>query len=138
MNRLALVLIFKIAATLLVWCLPLIAFPAAWLVAAGLPEPETFLFVRMLGWAYLALCVGYAFSLSAALKGRRLMAPIWVGVVSNGGACIYLLYFGISGTWYAWGGFIQFVGWSSAAATALITVGLIVYGVLGDEPEVHT
>ena len=31
------------------------------------------MFVRMLGWAYLAQCVGYYFALKASLHGKRLM-----------------------------------------------------------------
>lgn len=78
--------------------------------------------------------MGYAFSLQAALGGRRLMGPIWVGIVSNGGACAYLLYFGLIGTWAEWGLWLQIVGWGSAAATAAITAGLLRYGVFGTEP----
>ena len=92
------------------------------------------MFVKMLGWAYVALCVGYWFGLRASLAGKRLMPPIYVGIVSNGGACLYLLWYGLSGTWQDWGAFIQFVGWSSVAATAVITAGLVRYGVFGTEP----
>ena len=53
------------------------------------------MFVRMLGWAYLALCVGYYFALKASQHGKRLMGPIWVGMASNGGhaftCCITVL-----------------------------------------------
>lgn len=136
MSNLSKVLIFKIAATIVVWCIPLLLLPAALLEAAGFPPQESYMFVRMLGWAYLALCVGYGFALRAALDGKRLMGPIWVGIVSNGGACLYLLYYGMTGAWSTWGGFIQFVGWGSALATALITLGLVVYGVRGKEPIV--
>ena len=94
------------------------------------------MFVRMLGWAYLALCVGYYFALQASLAGKRLMGPIWVGIVSNGGAGIYLLYYGVIGTWSDWGGLVQFIAWGSVVATALITLGLLVYGVRGNEPIV--
>ena len=64
------------------------------------------------------------------------MGPIWVGLISNGGACVYLCYYGVTGEWYEWGGFVQFVGWSSILATAAITLGLYVYGVKGNEPVV--
>ena len=136
MSKLSIVFIMKIAATVLVWCIPLILFPASVLEVAGFPEQQSYMFVRMLGWAYLALCVGYYFGLRASLEGKRLMGPIWVGVVSNGGACAYLLFYGVAGAWSEWGWFIQFVGWSSAIATALITVGLYAYGIKGNEPTV--
>ena len=134
MNHLAKVFVFKIAATILVWCVPLLFFPASLLEAAGFPAQPTYMFVRMLGWAYLALCVGYTFGLAAALKGGRLMGPIWVGIVSNGGACLYLLFYGLTGTWSTWGWMIQVVAWGSILATAVITLGLYRFGVRGDAP----
>ena len=42
------------------------------------------MFVRMLGWAYLALCVGYYFALKASLHDKRLMGPICVGMAMAG------------------------------------------------------
>lgn len=120
---------FKIAATVVCWCVPLIFFPRELLISAGLPEPQITPFLRMLGWAYLALCVGYAFGLHAAIRGRILPGPIWVGVVSNGGAFGYLLTFGITGTWATWGALAQVLLWGSACATFLITSGLLVFGV---------
>lgn len=134
MSPLSKVLIFKIAATVVVWCVPLILFPSSWLTALGFPEQPSYMFVRMLGWAYLALCVGYAFGLQAALQGRRLLGPIWVGIVSNGGACLYLCFYGLSGAWADWAWVLQLVAWGSALATALITAGLVAFGVLGKEP----
>lgn len=120
---------FKITATVLFWCLPLIVLPAAWLHAAGLPEQPSMLFLRLLGWAYLALCVGYSFALQAALRGEIALGPIWVGLVSNAGACVILLGYGVQGAWTSWGPLIQFLGWSSVLATALITAGLGYFGV---------
>lgn len=134
MSNLTKVFIFKITATVFFWCLPLILLPGDILVAAGLPEQESWMFPRMLGWAYLALCVGYCFGLQASLQGKRLMGPIWVGIVSNGGASAYLFYYGLSGEWSSWSTLIQLVGWSSAVATALITAGLFIFGVRGTDP----
>lgn len=132
MNRLSIVFVFKIAATVLVWCAPLLLMPSSWIEATGLPEQETLMFVRMLGWAYLALCVGYAFGLKESIRGRRAMGPIWVGIVSNGGAFLYLVYYGAMGTWESWGLPLQIIGWGSALATFLITLGLILFGVRGE------
>jgi hypothetical protein len=137
MNNLSKVFVFKIAATLFVWCLPLILMPASWLEAAGLPRQETTLFVRLLGWAYLALCVGYGFGLKASLAGKRALGPIWVGLISNGGACLCLSYYGAVGAWASWGGLIRLIGWGSAAATFFITLGLFLFGVRG-QGEVTT
>ena len=134
MSNLSKVLIFKILGTIFLLCLPLLLFPASLLENFGFPKQESYMFVRMLGWAYLSLCVGYYFSLKASLKGKRLMGPIYVGLVSNGGACMYLLYYGLIGTWSVWGSAIQFIAWGSVLATALITLGLYSFGVKGNEP----
>jgi len=131
MNPLSIVFIFKILATILVWCVPLILFPPSWLDAIGFPAQVSDMFVRMLGWAYLALCVGYGFGLQASLKGRRHLSSIWVGIVSNGGACGYLLFYGLSGHWSIWPINIQIIAWGSMLATALITLGLFFFGVKG-------
>jgi len=133
MNALSLVLIFKITATVLVWCVPLLLLPSSMLIEFGLPsQPNEVMFVRMLGWAYLALCIGYAFGLKASLQGKRALGPIWVGIVSNGGACALLLLFGLSASWNDMSYLVQFIFWSSALATAVITVGLWTWGVKGE------
>jgi hypothetical protein len=128
-SRLSLVFVFKISATVAFWCIPLIVFPASLLQAIGLPAQPSYLFLRLLGWSYLALCVGYAFGLQASLRGERAAGPIWMGILSNAGACAVLGYFGASGAWAAWGGFLQFVLWSSVVASAAIAAGLYWFGV---------
>ena len=129
MNNLSKVYVFKIFATVVFWCIPLLLFPAQLLSAVGFPVQDTYMFVRLLGWAYLALCVGYFFGLQTSLKNQTLESPLYVGIVSNGGACGYLLYYGISGSWSTWGGLIQFIAWSSIIATMLITAGLYYFGI---------
>ena len=129
MNNLSKVLIIKISATVLVWCIPLIFFPGSILNFLGLPAQESYMFIRLLGWAYLSLCVGYWFAFKESLKGNILTGPIYVGIVSNGGACAYLLYYGLCGEWQEWGLMFQVIGWGSAFVTALITVGLYKFGI---------
>ncbi len=136
MNSLAKVLIFKISATVLCWSLPLIFFPAWLLEEIGFPRQETYMFVRMLGWAYLALCVGYGFALRSALEGKRAVGQIWVGIVSNGGAFAFLAYHGAIGTWSSWGLYVQLIAWASVAVTFLITIGLFVFGIRGQGADV--
>ncbi len=131
MNNLSKVFVFKILATIIFWCIPLIVFSSTALEMAGFPVQSSYMFVRMLGWAYLALCVGYAFGLKSSLKGVREAGPIWVGIISNGGAFGYLLFYGLSGAWIQWGWFVQFVAWSSIVASVSITFGLLLYGVIG-------
>lgn len=131
MNALAKVFTLKIVATVTVWCAPLILFPASLLEAMGLPRADITIFLRLLGWAYLALCVGYAFGLRSALHGRRAIGAIWMGIVSNGGAGALLLYFGLTGAWLSWGSFVQYLAWTSAMAALLIAAGLFAFGVMG-------
>lgn len=131
MNALARVFAFKIIATVTLWCLPLILLPTRLLEAAGLPPQPTYLFVRLLGWAYLALCIGYAFGLHSALHGRRALGPIWVGIVSNGAAAVCLGAYGLSGAFADWGIALQVLAWGSAILAAAITVGLLVFGAWG-------
>ena len=135
MSGLSVTFIVKIVATLVFWCVPLLFFPNDVLAMLGFPEQPTYVFVRLLGWAYLALCVGYAFGLRASLRGERLAGPIWVGIVSNGGASALLLFFGRSGSWTDWGALAQALMWASTVATALITFGLVWFGVLRDDPS---
>ena len=135
MNNLSKVFVFKIAITIFAWCIPFLLFPPYVLKLIGLPDQQpSYMFIRLLGWAYIALCVGYYFGLQASLAGKRSMSAIWVGIVSNGGASLYMLYFGLAGTWVDWGILFQGLAWGSAVATGLITAGLYIYGVLGDEP----
>ena len=128
MNVLALILTFKIVATVLVWCIPLLLFPSWLLEQSGLPSQEINMFARMLGWAYLSLCVGYCVGLSDEIQGKRNMLVVCVGLVSNGGGCLYLLYYGFSGTWTHWAVPLQVMLWGSAIAAGLITAGLYVFG----------
>jgi len=132
MSNLSKVLVFKIAATVIVWCIPLIFFPDSLLVTIGLPEQHISMFLRLLGMAYLALCVGYSFGLKETLEGGRPLGVIWVGVVSNVGACALFTWFGLNGAWSSWGGFVQFIMWLSLVATAGIAIGLVVTGLLAD------
>lgn len=122
------VLYFKITATVLFWCVPFLTFPPFAIEFLGFPPQDHWMFIRMLGWAYLALCVGYWFALLEAKRGRRLLGALWMGVVSNGGACGYLTFYGAIGLWDTWGAMAQVILWGSALATALITAGLVRYG----------
>lgn len=131
MNTLSKILIAKLAATLSLWCIPLLLFPPRWLSLLGLPQQESYLFVRLLGMAYLAFCIGYGFALKDTLRGRMPLGTVWSSVVSNGGACALLLYYGIAGAWSAWGAPMQGVMWFSVLATAALAAALLRAGVSG-------
>lgn len=130
MNALAAVYTFKIVATVVAWSIPLVFFPGSWLEAMlGSQDLPNLMLIRMLGWAYLSLCVGYGFGRRAALSGQILEGPIWMGVVSNGGACSFLIYYGATGSWEGLHLGVKFILWSSAIATVAITIGLYLFGV---------
>jgi len=136
MNNLSKVIAFKIVCTIVLWSTPLILFPPCLLEAIGFPRHENYMFVRMLGWSFFALCVGYCFALRASLDGKRLMGTIWVGIISNGGACAYLVYYGLAGGWSNWSSTFQYVVCGSIVATAIVTAGLYIYGIKGNEPVI--
>lgn len=128
MNSLEIVFIIKIGFTLVLWCLPLLMLPENLLIQLGLPKPSTILFLRLLGMAYFALVVGYCFGLMETLNGVHPTNVVWVGIVSNGGACLILLINAILRTWQTWGLPAQVMMWFSLVATGSITLGLVVTG----------
>lgn len=118
-------LIRKIGITGLFWCLPLLAFPTSWFVALGIPSPEPIIFVRLLGAAYLALLVGYYMGIQGLKKGENPAQVIYMGITSNGLACLLLMYFGTTGAWSSWDTGAQIFMWLSASGAFAITSSLI-------------
>jgi hypothetical protein len=125
----------KIAVTALFWAGPLVLAPARLLTAAGLPR-EAVPVARLLGWAYVALCVGYWFGLREVRAGRRATSTVVVGIVSNGGASAYLTYFGVTDAWAGWHPAARGVAWAFALTTLAIALGLYWFG-LRDEGAAH-
>ena len=130
MKALSRILIIKIVLTTLIWCIPLLLFPAAWLKLLGFPVPEPQLFLRLLGMAYAALVLAYVFGLCDTLRNQYPQTIIWVGVISNGGACILLAMAALTQTWNGWGVIAQAIMWGSLLGTGAITWGLVWFGVL--------
>jgi len=63
------------------------------------------------------------------------MFAIWVGVVSNSGAFVILMYYGTVVGWSEWGLLLRTVLWASVIATALIACGLYWFGIRGKGVE---
>ena len=128
MRGLDLVLRAKIALTMVAWCIPLLLFPASAFTALGFPAPTPEVFVRLLGMAYLALVLGYGLGLQQLRAGAYPQATVWVGILSNGGACGLLVLHAIQGAWSGWGALAQGFMWISLAGTGAITAGLVAFG----------
>ncbi len=128
MRRLSQVIAAKIAITIGAWSVPLLFFPSYLLVHLGFPAPRPEVFLRLLGMAYLALVVGYAFGYRQATSCIYPREAVWMGIVSNGGATVVLTIAAISGAWSGWGPFAQAYMWISLVCVALITAGLTLFG----------
>ncbi|HEY0603808.1 MAG TPA: hypothetical protein VGD58_12895 [Herpetosiphonaceae bacterium] len=124
------VLWFKIIVTLVFWSVPLLFLRQSFMQRLGIPVPEPFLFIRLLGGAYMALVVGYGLGVRDVQLNRDVTDTVWVGIVSNGLACIILLYYGYAGAWKAWRCLAQIYMALSALLTGGITLGLIWSGLL--------
>jgi hypothetical protein len=128
MSGLTRILAIKITLTVIVWCIPLLLFPTRLLLSLGFPVPEPQIFLRLLGMAYTALVVGYGFGLRASSRGSYPAGVVWVGIVSNGGACLLLAVGAMLGVWDSWGVVARAIMWSSLLGTGAIAVGLVVFG----------
>ena len=97
MFNLANIIALKIVVTLSCWSFPLLVAPGFFLTQAGLAWPANSLLLSLLGWAYAALCVGYGHGFLQARKGVREKGILTMGVASNGGACLIMLVYALTG-----------------------------------------
>lgn len=118
-------LILKIVLTI-GWSASLLFLTSTHFEKLGVPEPQPVLFTRLLGAAFLALLLGYVLGLRDLWRGKMPVNTILVGIVSNGLACVFLVYFGFQGTWSEWGSLARCCMWGSAIFTGLITVLLVI------------
>lgn len=114
----------KITVTLMGLCIPLLFFPKALFTQLGIPMEGPMIFIRLLGVAYLALCVGYYSGITAIKNKQNPMAIIHMGLVSNGLAAAVFLYYGATGNWQDWSPFAQGYMWALTAGAAYICFGL--------------
>lgn len=128
MRALTALLISKILLTAAVACIPLLFFSPQLLHRLGFLVPEPALFLRLLGMAYAALLVSYAFGVREARRGIYPAAVVWVGIVSNAGACFILLLAAVQGSWANWGEFARFTMFGALLGTAGIAAGLLYLG----------
>jgi hypothetical protein len=120
-----LVLGIKIVVTLLLWVFPLLCAPEL-LVRARIPAGAGMtMFLRLLGAAFLALVLGYCLAYRDVGRHRDITNTVWVGMLSNGLACLILVSYGATGHWRTWGPPARIIMWGSAVATGVITLGLV-------------
>ena len=136
MKNLSRVLILKIGITIAFWFIPLLFVPIRLLHEhLGFPDlGSAAIFIRLLGMAYGSLVVGYGFGLIEARHGRYPRSTVWVGIASNGGACLLLSIGAWQHAWDTWTCWAPYFMWASLVATGLITAGLIAFGPCGRHP----
>lgn len=125
MSLLEATLIIKILLTIL-WSASLLILSGTQFEKLGMPEPKPMLFPRLLGAAFLALLVGYLLGLRDLHLGKIPWNTMLVGIISNGLACMLLIYFGLKGTWTEWGKVPRYGLWASALLTGLIAALLAI------------
>jgi hypothetical protein len=91
-TALLIVLLIKILVTLFFWSFPLLLLPISYLERIGIPSTTSSVFIRLLGAAYTALLVGYILAVGDLRRNRNVSNTVWVGIVSNGLACIILFW----------------------------------------------
>ena len=127
MRGLKITIIFKIVVTIFLWVIPSLFFPQRLSNSFGFPPLEP-LFIKLLGAAFAALCLGYILGLREIKNGRYPEISVWVGILSNGGAALILAFYGFSGHWNTWKPFAQNFMWFSLIAVSAVTFGLCYFG----------
>ena len=63
-------ILFKIIVTILFWIIPSLFFSQSLSNSLGFPKLEPMVFIKLLGMAFTALCVGYILGLREIKNGR--------------------------------------------------------------------
>ena len=131
MHALEIILVAKIALTIILWAIPTLFFSTPMLKALGFEVPHPRVFLTLYGMACVSLTVGYVLGLrSLQLHGTYPTDTIAVGIVSNGGSCAILIVAALRSVWKEWGIFARVFMWFSLVATGSITLGLVMFGPL--------
>ena len=128
MKQLGITLKVKMWLTALLWCAPLLVFPSSIYELLGFVELGPLVFIRLLGVAYLSLLAGYYLGYKDLVAGIYPSNTVIVGLISNFGAFVMLLGFGVLGSWSHWGLMAKCYMWLSLLATGSISLSLYVYG----------
>ncbi len=111
------VLLLKVIVTFLVWGLPALLGPPAFLAWFGIEMPQDPLFLRLFGAVVTAFGVAYWYAYRDPLRNA---AIVKVGVVDNGLVTLVIIALGLTAGVSSW--FI----WVSAALTAFFCIAFLV------------
>jgi len=125
MRALRSILIRKIVITVLFICIPLIFFSSSLLESFGIQVGTSLLIFRLLGVAYLALCIGYFGGIKMIDCGRDASSIADMGIASNGLAGFVFVYFGVIGSWDSWNQFAKIYMWLLTFGAFYISTNLI-------------
>ena len=127
MKEIKRLLINKIGVTALGLCVPLIFFPQSFFADFNV-SADAMLFVRLLGIAYAALCVGYYGGLQLLENRSALQYVIYMGLVSNGFAGLVFLFYGVTGRWASYEIGLQIYLWLLVVGAFYMTLRLFYLG----------
>lgn len=134
LSALAYVLRAKIGITLVFWCVPLLLFPKNAFEWLGFREVGSVVFLKLLGMAYLALVAGYYLGYREIASSVYPANTVRVGIVSNLGAFLLLVYFSLAGSWDSWGILAQLFMWASLLATGSLSAALVFLHICNEIP----
>ena len=127
MKELRRLLINKIGVTAMGLCIPLILFPRSFFADFDV-SADGMLFVRLLGVAYAALCVGYYGGIQLLEDQQAVRYVIYMGLVSNGFAGLIFLIYGVTGRWTSYAIGMQIYLWLLVAGAFYMTFRLFYLG----------
>jgi len=120
-------LMVKVIVTLSLWSIPLLLFTDSLFVFLGIPTPAPSVVGKLLGMSYLSLCFGYFCGMLRIRQGKNADGIIWMGLISNAGASLFLFLFIISDQWNGWSIIGRAYIWFSAIATLFFAFGMAAY-----------
>jgi hypothetical protein len=91
MTWLALLLLFKISFTMIFVALPMLLLRASRIEARLAIDASAVPYIRLYGWALVALVAGYGGGIPPAEAGHMPWGVIAMGIVSNAGATLLML-----------------------------------------------
>jgi hypothetical protein len=124
-NMVKMVLLLKMAFTV-VGLIPFIFFPKSLIVSIGIPCNDTTMFIRSLGFLYIALFLVYSSGYIHAKKNSYPINVVLFGTYTNGFSFILFLTYLLKGEFNSWGNMGKMMIYSSGFFFLFITSMLII------------